>query len=61
MNDQQPAGNRPAHSERIGNIEVDIWRNANEIGTGGNPFYTASPLKHYKDAAGEWKTSELQP
>jgi hypothetical protein len=56
MNDQ-PASNRPADSVRIGNIEAAIWRNANETATGANPFYTISLLRHYKDAQGEWKTT----
>ena len=53
----QPAGNRPADSIRIGQIETSIWRNANETGSGANPLYTVSLVRHYKDSEGNWKTT----
>jgi len=42
----------PAHTARVGNVEIAIWRNQ---GANGD-FYTASaPKIRYRDEMGEWK------
>ena len=45
--------NKPAHIIRNGRLKVTIWRNTNND---GEPFYTATLIKSYKDKdSDQWK------
>ncbi len=49
-----PETNKPAHEIRHGGVKCTIWRNETEKG----PRYNTTFERSYKDAAGEWKTSD---
>lgn len=44
---------RPVYEERLGNIRLAVWANANERGT----FFNVSIVRRYKDADGEFRES----
>lgn len=47
-------GNKPAAKIRLGRIQASIWENASETG----PYYTVSFERRYRDAEGNWKSSQ---
>jgi hypothetical protein len=49
----KPAGNKPAHEVRLGNIKATIWLNDTTQG----PRYNTTLERTYRDGE-EWKTSD---
>jgi hypothetical protein len=49
----KPAGNKPAHEVRVGNIKATIWKNDTPQGQRFNTTFERS----YRDGE-EWKTSD---
>jgi hypothetical protein len=49
----KPAGNKPAHEVRVGNIKATIWQNETPQGQRFNTTFERS----YRDGE-EWKTSD---
>jgi len=49
----KPAGNKPAHEVRLGNIRATIWLNSTEQG----PRYNTTFERSYRDGE-EWKSSD---
>jgi hypothetical protein len=45
----------PAHKLRDGCLQVVIWRNTS---TGGQTYYTANPVRSYKQGDETWKETD---
>ena len=45
---------KPAHKIRFGNLQITIWRNANEKGV----WYSAVPARSYKEGDETWKETD---